>query len=643
VIDPRRMNFRLKLVLGTNFVVLAVTLLTIAVVAMAVKQKVGVDCASERVRTTRIVEQYLSATREQLDKGVALLAGASDFQALVATDGIDAETLLYSLNGFQSILGCDTIVLTDPEGRVRARTDGAKAGQDNLSGVPAVKDAIGGKAAGCLWRDGNRTIQAVARPVIVGEQVVGCIVAGVELGAKSAETLKGMLDREVVVVRGEHLVTSTFEGPDAAALAGLAKDPALHDEKAKELVTQDLGLTQVLEDDYQVLGVQLAPGDSGLDPIGLFLLAPEERILGFYHRTQRMLIILGLTAQVLGYALAHVLATVVVVRPIRATVARLKDVAQGDGDLTRRLEVKGTDEIGELGKWFNLFVKKMEGVIAEVKVGAGNIDAGVSQIAGASKSLAEGASEQAGNLQQISGSLEKMSEQISQSAQRAREACKLAEESKVSADQGQSEMAQMNKAVNEIKQSSSEIGKIIHAIDEIAFQTNLLALNAAVEAARAGEAGKGFAVVAEEVRNLAKRSAEAARNTATMIEASVTRSNNGVQIAQRVESALKEITTRTTQVSKLLAQSATASAEQATGIGQVSEGVGQLDGVTQQTAGNSEELASSASQMSSQVAALNALVGQFRVSDGAELAAADSDGFDTTSIEADAVEQASTF
>ncbi len=302
-------------------------------------------------------------------------------------------------------------------------------------------------------------------------------------------------------------------------------------------------------------------------------------------------------------------------RPIAELIERIKDIAQGDGDLTKTVDESRGDELGQLGKWFNQFVSRIEKVVSEVKAGAVQIDAGGSQIASASQSLAQGASEQASSLQQISASLEEISGQTQQSAENARLASTLAEASKLSADRGQQEMTEMSKAVNEIKQSSSEISKIIRVIDEIAFQTNLLALNAAVEAARAGEAGKGFAVVAEEVRNLAQRSAEAAKSTSAMIEESVKRSEHGVQIAGRVGQALEEITVSTNKVNTLLSEIASAASEQATGVGQINQGVSQLDQVTQQNAGNSEELASSAEQMSSQVSSLNDLVNQFKVSE----------------------------
>jgi methyl-accepting chemotaxis protein len=307
-------------------------------------------------------------------------------------------------------------------------------------------------------------------------------------------------------------------------------------------------------------------------------------------------------------------------RPIGRIVEALQAVA--NRDLTRPpLGITVNDEVGKLAQATDAMSSTLMQMVSEIGSGAVQIDSGSSQIASASQTMAQGASEQASSLQQISASLEQMSGQIQQSAENARQANTLSQESKTSADRGQKEMAEMSNAVNEIKKSSGEISKIIKVIDEIAFQTNLLALNAAVEAARAGEAGKGFAVVAEEVRNLAQRSAEAAKNTATMIEESVKRSENGVQIAGRVGQALEEITTSTNKVNTLLSEIASAAGEQATGIGQVNQGVSQLDQVTQQNAGNSEELASSAEEMSSQVASLNELVAQFKVSNDGQRAA----------------------
>jgi methyl-accepting chemotaxis protein len=317
---------------------------------------------------------------------------------------------------------------------------------------------------------------------------------------------------------------------------------------------------------------------------------------------------------VLAIAFA-VLITRTIVRPIRKVVDRIKDIAQGEGDLTKRVDQDRRDEMGELGKWFNTFVEKIENIICDIAGGAAQIDGGSEQVSASSQSLSEGASEQAASLQQISSSLEEIAAMTNQNAEHVQQASSLGDESKSAAERGRDEMTSMTAAMSEIKASSDEISKIMKVIDEIAFQTNLLALNAAVEAARAGEAGKGFAVVAEEVRTLAQRSAEAAKDTSQMIEQATMRADNGVAIADRVGTSLEEIAASTTKVTTLLNEIASASKEQAQGINQVNDGVTQLDTVTQQNAGNSEELASAAEETSAQATAMRELVGSFKYRD----------------------------
>ncbi|GIW75228.1 MAG: hypothetical protein KatS3mg104_0291 [Phycisphaerae bacterium] len=248
--------------------------------------------------------------------------------------------------------------------------------------------------------------------------------------------------------------------------------------------------------------------------------------------------------------------------------------------------------------------------------GASQTSAAARQIAQSGQSLAQGATEQAASLEETSASLEEMSSMTRKNADNAQQAAGLAGEAKQVSERGNQAMDRMLSAINQIQQSASETAKIIKVIDEIAFQTNLLALNAAVEAARAGEAGKGFAVVAEEVRNLAMRSAEAAKNTSTLIEQSVTHAKNGVSLTTDVAEALQEITTVADKVASLIDEIAASSREQATGIEQINTAVSQMDKVTQQTAASAEESAAASEEMSAQAdelrqcaAELGAIVG----------------------------------
>ena len=231
-----------------------------------------------------------------------------------------------------------------------------------------------------------------------------------------------------------------------------------------------------------------------------------------------------------------------------------------------------------------------------------------SQISEASQSLAEGATEQAAGLEETSSSLEEMTSMTQQSATSAQQANVLAGTARAAAADGSAAMGKMSAAILDIQTSSAETAKIIKVIDEIAFQTNLLALNAAVEAARAGESGKGFAVVAEEVRNLAKRSAEAARNTAALIEGSVKNAQNGVHISEEVGQALTTIVENVSKTSELVSEISVAADEQAQGVGQINTAVSQMDQVTQTNAANAEESASASEELSHQAVKMNEIV-----------------------------------
>ncbi len=247
-------------------------------------------------------------------------------------------------------------------------------------------------------------------------------------------------------------------------------------------------------------------------------------------------------------------------------------------------------------------------VVADLLDASDQVASASAQVSGSSQSLAEGSSEQAAAIQQTSSSLEEMSSMTRQNADNAEEAKNRVAETDEIAAKVNRHMGDMGVAMAEITRSSEETGKIIKTIDEIAFQTNLLALNAAVEAARAGEAGAGFAVVADEVRNLAMRAADAARNTAELIENTIKSVQNGSELTQLTQAASDENMENAAKVGELVAEIAAASKEQAQGIQQVNTAVSQMEKVTQSNAANAEESASAAEELSAQAEQMKTII-----------------------------------
>jgi methyl-accepting chemotaxis protein len=252
--------------------------------------------------------------------------------------------------------------------------------------------------------------------------------------------------------------------------------------------------------------------------------------------------------------------------------------------------------------------KGLTRVIDALKAGSEQISSASGQVSQSSQSLAEGASEQASSLQETTSSLERLATMTKQNSENAREADSMAGSARGEAEGSREAMDRMGKAIGKIKDSADQTARIIKTIDEIAFQTNLLALNAAVEAARAGDAGKGFAVVAEEVRNLARRSAEAAKSTASLIEESQKNAEQGVSVSREVGDILGRIVGKVQKLAQLIADVSAASDEQAKGIDQIGSAIGEMDKVTQSNAASAEESASASEELYAQAKELGDMV-----------------------------------
>ena len=317
-------------------------------------------------------------------------------------------------------------------------------------------------------------------------------------------------------------------------------------------------------------------------------------------------------AFVLALALGVLLAGAIA-RRLAEAVARMRDIAEGEGDLTRRLRITSGGEVGELGRWFNVFTQRVHDVLVEVRGAAERVAAASQQVSGASLDLSTSAQEQAAGLEETATALEHITGTVGQTAAHAREADGVAVSARAVAETGGEVVRQAVEAMAEIATASRRIAEISTTIDELAFQTNLLALNAAVEAARAGEQGRGFAVVAAEVRQLAQRSASAAREIRALIQDSAHKVETGSAHVDRSGRALRDIVTAVTQVSALVGRIAAASAEQSAGIAQVNGSVARIDGITQTNAVQTGELSETARALAGQARHLHALVAQFQL------------------------------
>ncbi len=306
-----------------------------------------------------------------------------------------------------------------------------------------------------------------------------------------------------------------------------------------------------------------------------------------------------------------------IVTALRHAVRVATVVAQGD--LTGTIEVKGNDETAKLLAALKSMNAKLYQIVSEVQVGTASVGSAAKQISAGNADLSSRTQEQASALEETASSMEEMTSTVKQNADNARQANQLANGARDQAEKGGQVVSKAVSAMGEINSSSRKIADIISVIDEIAFQTNLLALNAAVEAARAGEQGRGFAVVASEVRNLAQRSAGAAKEIKTLINDSVDKVKAGSELVDESGRTLTQIVESVKKVTDIVAEIAAASQEQAAGIDQVNKAVMQMDEVTQQNAALVEEAAAASRSMEEQAANLNTQMAFFKIGDAAAI------------------------
>ncbi len=422
------------------------------------------------------------------------------------------------------------------------------------------------KSASGIERDGGEPAVTLVQPITRQGEIVGFVQVGTairRLVPEFAESLSahgGILTRaqgppDAATVRG----FSLFAPPAPALQPGLGDLPETAAGESPTITT--------LKRDGATFAIALYPLRSAGATVDTWLVLASD-FSGTVGLIDRSLVwLIGVAATVL---VAVTLITSALLsqrlRPLGQMVGLLGEIADGAGDLTRRLDVDRRDEIGALARSFNTVMAKLHDIIAEVKLATADVADAARSVSGASAELASGSQSQAGSLEETAASLEELTGTVRQNADHARQASALAADSRRAAEHGGDVVARAVTSVRDITTASRRIGEITGVIDEIAFQTNLLALNAAVEAARAGEHGRGFAVVAAEVRSLAHRSAAAAREIKTLIEDAVGKVETGSALVDQSGRTLGDIVAAVQQASTIIADIATASEEQTRGI-----------------------------------------------------------------------------